>query len=83
MNWLTEKILKNKVAITLFFTLLLVFSVFSAPKVNINYDMTDYLPEDSHSTISLDVMNKEFDKGPPNVRVMLEDATIAQALSYK
>lgn len=83
MNWLTEKILKNKIAIIVVFTLLLVFSVFSAPKVNVNYDMADYLPEDSHSTISLDLMNVEFDKGPPNVRIMLEDATIAEALSYK
>ncbi len=83
MNWLTEKILKNKVAIILSFTLLLIFSVISAPKVNINYDMVDYLPEGSHSTTSIDLMNAEFDKGPPNVRIMLEDTTIVQALSYK
>ena len=83
MNWLTEKILKNKVAIILTFTLLLIFSVISAPKVSINYDMVDYLPEGSHSTTSIDVMNTEFDKGPPNVRIMLEDTTIVQALSYK
>ena len=83
MNWLTEKILKNKGAIIVIFTLLLVFSVFSVPKVGINYDMVDYLPEDSHSTKSIELMNVEFDKGPPNVRIMLEKSTIAEALSYK
>ena len=83
MNWLTEKILKNKVAIILTFTLLLIFSVISAPKVSINYDMVDYLPEGSHSTTSIDVMNTEFDKGPPNVRIMLEDTTKVLALRYK
>lgn len=83
MNWLTEKILKYKGAIIIVFALLLGFSAFSAPKVNINYDMADYLPEDSHSTISLDLMNTEFDKGPPNVRIMLENVSIAEALNYK
>ena len=28
-------------------------------------------------------VNKEFDKSPPNVRIMLEDVSIAEALNYK
>ncbi|MGN0575744.1 MAG: RND family transporter [Ruminococcus sp.] len=51
--------------------------------VSVNYDINDYLPEDSRSTVSLDVMNEEFDGGIPNARVMISDVTIPQALEYK
>ena len=51
--------------------------------VEVNYDMTDYLPEDSGSTVSLNVMSEEFDGGIPNARVMVKDVSIAEALEYK
>ena len=83
MNWLAEKTIKHKGVIIIAFTLMIVFSIFAAPNVSINYQMADYLPEDSKSTVSLNLMNKEFDKSPPNVRIMLEDVSIAEALNYK
>ena len=51
--------------------------------VAVNYDMKDYLPQDSHSTISLEVMQAEFDGAIPNARVMVQNVTIPQALEYK
>ena len=51
--------------------------------VAVNYDMTDYLPPDSPSTIALDVMQQEFDGGIPDARVMVRTVTIPQALAYK
>lgn len=51
--------------------------------VSVNYDMNDYLPSDSKSTISLDVMQEEFSGGIPNCRVMIENVTIPEALEYK
>ena len=83
MNWIAEKTIKHKGVIIIAFTLMVVFSIFAAPNVSINYQMADYLPEDSKSTVSLNLMNKEFDKSPPNVRIMLEDVSIAEALNYK
>ena len=83
MNWLAEKTIKHKGVIIIAFTLMVVFSIFAAPNVSINYQMADYLPEDSKSTVSLNLMNEEFDKSPPNVRIMLEDVSIAEALNYK
>ena len=62
MNWLAEKTIKHKGVIIIAFTLMIVFSIFAAPNVSINYQMADYLPEDSKSTVSLNLMNKEFDK---------------------
>lgn len=51
--------------------------------VDVNYDMTDYLPEDSHSTVSIDLMGQEFEGGIPNARVMIYDVSLAEALEYK
>ena len=51
--------------------------------VSVNYDINDYLPEETASTISIDVMKEEFDGGIPNARVMIRDVTIPQALEYK
>lgn len=51
--------------------------------VEVNYDMTDYLPPDSSSTVSLELMEEEFSGGIPNARVMVKDITISEALEYK
>ena len=42
--------------------------------VSVNYDMNSYLPEDSPSTVALDVMEDEFDGGIPNARVLIYNA---------
>ncbi|MGN0072343.1 MAG: RND family transporter [Coriobacteriales bacterium] len=51
--------------------------------VGVNYDMNDYLPADSPSTVALDTMEEQFDGVIPNARVMIEDVDIDQALAYK
>lgn len=51
--------------------------------VSVNYDINDYLPEETASTVSIDVMQEEFDGGIPNARVMIRDITIPEALDYK
>lgn len=51
--------------------------------VGVNYEMSEYLPEDSPSTMAIDVMEEEFDGGIPNARVMIKDVTVAEAMEYK
>lgn len=51
--------------------------------VAVDYDMNDYLPKDSASTVALDLMDEEFDGGVPNARVMVKNVTIPEALEYK
>lgn len=51
--------------------------------VAVNYDMNDYLPEDSESTVALDVMGQEFDGEIPNARVMVQNVSYREALEYK
>ena len=70
-------------SLLILFLLAAVAGILLKSKVAVNYDMNDYLPKDSHSTISLDVMQEEFDGGIPNARVMIRDVTIPEALQYK
>lgn len=51
--------------------------------VKVDYDMNDYLPETSPSTVALDVMNQEFDGAIPNARVMIKVEDKKEALDYK
>ena len=83
MKKISEQILKHKFTVLIVFFLLTLFSIFAMQMVKVNFDMVDYLPEDSKSTISLNIMEEQFDKSPPNLRIMLEDVSVAKALEYK
>lgn len=48
-----------------------------------NYNFADYLPDGTASTIALDVMKEEYQQAVPNMRVLLYDVTIPEALDYK
>lgn len=76
-------VVNNPKKIIVCFLLLAVIGAAISGLVGVNYDMTDYLPEDSPSTVSLDVMEEEFEGGIPNARVMVRDVTIPEALDYK
>ena len=71
-----------KLIITIFIVATLICGVLQS-QVSVNYDMTAYLPEDSHSTVSLELMENEFEGGIPNARVMVRNVTIPEALEYK
>lgn len=78
-NW----VVKNPKKILVLFVVLSIVSAIQQSKVKVNYDMADYLPDDTHSTVSLNLMNEEFNGGIPNARVMVKDVSIAEALEYK
>lgn len=69
--------------IIILFAVLFVIGAICKPMVSVNYDMNDYLPEDSASTVALDKMKEEFDGGIPNARIMIKDVTVPEALEYK
>ena len=64
---------------------LILFAVCAVCKqfVAVNYDMNDYLPRSSASTVALDRMEEEYEGGIPNARVMVQDVSVPQALEYK
>ena len=65
------------------FALAAVLSVFAVRQVKVDYDINDYLPPESPSTTAIEVMNGAFTGGIPNMRVMVRDVTVPQALEYK
>lgn len=83
MRKLYQIIVNNSKKIIVCFFLMAAIGAALSGMVGVNYDMTDYLPEDTASTVSLDVMEQEFEGGIPNARVMVEDVTVAEALDYK
>lgn len=83
MNNFFGGVIRNRKKILLGFVIVFVICLFCRPLISVNYDMNSYLPEDVASSVALDVMEKEFDGGIPNVRVMIHDVTIPQALQYK
>lgn len=78
-----KSVVNHKALIIVIYSILFVFCFFAKDMVLVDYDMNDYLPEDSPSTVALDVMDKEFDGGIPNARVMVQNVTVPKALEYK
>lgn len=83
MNKVAEKVINHKKLVLIIFIIVIILSAMLSKLVSVNYDLMDYLPEDSRSTISLKVMNKEFTKSPPNARVLVSDVSVPEALEYK
>ncbi|MDO5845225.1 MAG: MMPL family transporter, partial [Methanocorpusculum sp.] len=75
--------IRHKTAVLLFFVLLSAASVVCMQTVKINYNIIDYLPDDAASTTALSVLEEEFTAGIPNVRLMIPDVTIPEALTLK
>lgn len=78
-NW----VVNHQKTIIVLFVLTAVCCAFLKDQISVNYDLNEYLPEETHSTVSLDVMQEEFDGGISNARVMIRDVTIPEALEYK
>ncbi len=51
--------------------------------VKVNYDMNDYLPESTASTIALNKMYEEFDQAIPNARIMVKAKDKKEAIEMK
>ena len=78
-----EHIVKQRKKILIFYLILSAFCYVAWQNVAVNYDMNDYLPEESRSTVSLNLMSDEFSGDIPNARVMVENVTVPEALDYK
>ena len=76
-------VIKYRYVIMALFLAAALFCGYCQQKVKVNYDMNDYLPETSPSTVALDVMNQEFDGAIPNARVMIKAEDKKEAQEYK
>lgn len=79
---LSNFIVNKKHWVCLFMLLLTVASVFLMQSVEINEDMTKYLPDDSSMKVGIDIMADEFPEMEMSntIRVMFDDLTEAQKM---
>lgn len=75
-------IIERSRAIEIVFVIAVLLSMLAAPFVNINYDLTRYLPDTVQSKAGLDLMEEKFGY-PGTGRVMIEDVTLYEAKQHK
>lgn len=76
-------VVNQRKAIVAIFVVAALVGLVLGQMVRVNYDMNDYLPAETESTVALNVMEDEFGGNVPNARVMVENVSLAQALDYK
>ena len=76
-------IVNHRKLIIVIFMILFAVCAICQQLVAVNYDMNDYLPSESASTQALDLMDREYDGGIPNARVMVQNVTVPETLEYK
>ncbi|MDO5010410.1 MAG: MMPL family transporter [Intestinibacter bartlettii] len=78
-----EMIVNHRKTVIVVFLVSIVICALCSTMVNVDYDMNDYLPDGTASTVALDTMNEEYDMSIPNARVMVSDISISDALKMK
>lgn len=83
MNRISQFVTGKTKAVVLIFSIIAIICAFLMLLVAVNYNITDYLPEDAQSTIAISINDREFSQQVPNARVMISDITLTKALEYK
>lgn len=79
MQKIFEKCLRHRKLVIAAFGILTALSVLCIPQVHVNSDLSDYLPDDSASTISLDVMDDVFGDDMANLRLYVQGVSLTDA----
>ena len=78
-----ESVVNHRKLILVLYAIAFIICTICKTQISVNYDMNDYLPSHSLSTVALDLMSEEFDGGVPNARVMVKNVSLPEALQYK
>ena len=74
MKKFTDFIINKRHIILVLFIILSIISVILSQKVNINYDIAEYLPSTSETRIGMDIMESNFKEiKSSSLNVMFED----------
>ena len=82
MKKLAHFIVHHKLAVLLGFGGLLLLSLVMLLFVNVNYDLTSYLPKNADTMIAIGTVREEFGY-PGTAALMVEDISIPDALAFK
>lgn len=83
MHKIYNFVVNHRKPIIVTFSILAVVGLFLQQFVGVDYDINDYLPDDSPSTQAINKMDEEFHSGIPNARAMVKNVTIPEAIAYK
>ncbi|HHU23451.1 MAG TPA: MMPL family transporter [Clostridiales bacterium] len=83
MTRVADWILNHKRFIVILTVAFLVISLVMMLAVDINYNLADYLPDDTPSSIALQVLKNSFGESVPNLNVFVPVENVPQALEYK
>ncbi len=83
MYRIAESILKHKKSILIISVILVVAGAVMMSTIDINFNLSDYLPDNAPSTKALEIMEDSFADGIPNVKLAIPDVSIPEALEYK
>lgn len=74
MKKLTNFIVNKRYFVLVFFIIISIFAVFTSQKVNINYDISKYLPSTSETRKGMDIMEEKFKEiKSSSLNLMFED----------
>lgn len=79
---LAKFIVKNRKKISYVFLVSVIVSVFLIPLVNINYDLSEYVPNEEKAKKGLNIVEEEFGM-QSFARVMINNVTLVEAKEYK
>ena len=83
MERYTRFLLKHRVQVIILFVAAAAVCAVLSGLVGVNYKFADYLPEEAASTRAIEVMEEEYRQAVPNMRVLVYDVSIPEALEYK
>ncbi len=83
MDRIAKIIVNNRKTIIIFFLLSSLIAALLIRFVGINYNVSDYLPQNARSTAGIKVMNREFTQAIPNANVMAPNVSVMEALEIK
>jgi len=83
MNLISKFVTGKTKFVVIIFTVLALVCALLMLIVNINYKITDYLPQNAQSTVAISINDSEFSQSVPNARVMINNVTLTQAMEYK
>ena len=83
MERYTQFLMKHRGWVILLFAAAAVVCGVLSALVGVNYKFADYLPAEAASTRTIGVMEEEYDQAVPNMRVLVYDVAIPEALEYK
>jgi len=83
MGRVFESVLNHKRAVVAIYAVALALCALLSQTVSVNYNLLDYLPDASPSTVAVRVLNNEYSGGYPNARVMASNISLPEAAALK